>query len=261
MSLFEDLSLVNLILLGFFCFLAGFIDAVVGGGGLIQLPSLLVSFPNLALPTLMGTNKIAALSGTLVSAFKYAQKISFERKLIVLAGLTALIFSFLGAKCLHFINPALLKPLILIILIAIAIFTFTKKDLGQTQVLNVANRAKFLKMFLICSLAGFYDGFFGPGTGSFLIIGLVTYLHFDFLKASAYAKAINCFTNLGALSLFIQQGNYMLAVAVIMAVCNIAGNLVGVNLAISKGNTFIRNIFMLVVFLLICRYTYDIFLK
>ena len=113
---------------------------------------------------------------------------------------------------------------------------------------------------MIGIIVGFYDGFFGPGTGSFLVLGFVVVLGFEFVQASAYSKVINCLTNVSALFVFIRQGNYLLELSVIMAICNITGNLVGTKLALKKGNTFVRTIFLLIVTLMILRYGYDIFI-
>jgi hypothetical protein len=114
---------------------------------------------------------------------------------------------------------------------------------------------------LIGLIIGFYDGFFGPGTGSFFVLGFVVVLGFDFLHASAYAKVLNCMTNISALIVFIRQGNYLLELAILMAICNITGSLIGTKIALKKGNTFIRTLFLLIVSLMILRYAYDVFIK
>jgi uncharacterized protein len=244
-----------------FSFIAGFIDAVVGGGGLIQLPVLLISFPKIALPTLFGTNKIAALSGTSIAAFAYAKRIKFNYILLGVISLSAGLASFLGARVVSFINVNTLKPFILFILILIAIYTFLKKDLGSVQTKNFSFPKQLLYGSLIGIVVGFYDGFFGPGTGSFFVLGFVIVLGFEFIQASAYAKIINCVTNLSALIVFIRQGNYMLDLALIMAISNISGNLVGTKLAFKKGNGFVRIVFLIIVSIMIIRYGYDVFMK
>ena len=132
-GIFSDYSLLTLLILSLLAFMAGFIDAVVGGGGLIQLPALLVTLPNSPLPTVFGTNKIAALSGTTIAAFQYAKRIKFNIKLLAVISIASFIASYFGAKIVSIINPATLKPIILVILIAIAIYTFIKKDLGKIE--------------------------------------------------------------------------------------------------------------------------------
>ena len=192
MDFFSDYSLYTLFFLAAFAFIAGFLDAIVGGGGLIQLPALLIQFPQLALPTLFGTNKIAALSGTSIAAVQYAKRIRFKWKVLLSISLFSFLFSFLGARTVSYLDSEALKPLILIILIAIAIYTFIKKDLGNVATKDLSTTKKMIFGALIGAVIGFYDGFFGPGTGSFFVLAFVVILGFDFLSASAYAKVVNC---------------------------------------------------------------------
>ena len=150
MDFFSDYSLYTLFFLATFAFIAGFLDAIVGGGGLIQLPALLIQFPQLALPTLFGTNKIAALSGTSIAAVQYAKRIRFNWQVLLSISLFSFLFSFLGARTVSYLNSEALKPLILIILIAIAIYTFIKKDLGNvaTKDLTQITQLKFFEISL-----------------------------------------------------------------------------------------------------------------
>jgi uncharacterized membrane protein YfcA len=260
-NVLSEYGFLTVFSLAIFSFLAGFIDSVVGGGGLIQLPALLINLPKTPLPTLFGTNKIAALAGTSISAFQYSKRIKFDYKLLIAISLSAGLASFTGAKLVSHINVNTLKPLILFILIAIAIYTFFKKDLGSVQTKKLAFKKQLFFGILIGFGVGFYDGFFGPGTGSFLVLGFVVVLGFQFIEASAYSKVINSMTNISALIVFISQGNYLIEIAVMMAICNISGNLVGTSMALKKGDQFIRRIFLLVVILMIFRYGYDIFVQ
>lgn len=241
-----------------FAFIAGFIDAVVGGGGLIQFPILLIQFPKNSLPFLMGTNKIAAFLGTTTAAVSYAKRITFQFPLLIVLSITAFIASYLGAGLISYIDSKALKPFILVLLIVMAIYTFNKKDLGQEKTKQIEARKQIIYGIAIALVVGFYDGFFGPGTGSFLVLGFVLFLGLDFLHASAYAKFVNCITNIGALSLFIAQGNFDIKLALIMAVFNVSGNLLGTKMALKKGNEFVRLVFLIVVVLLILRYGYDV---
>ena len=261
LNIYTSYGLLTIISLIVFSFIAGFIDAVVGGGGLIQLPALLITLPQTALPTIFGTNKIAALAGTTISATQYAKRIKFNYKLLITISLCAGITSFLGAKVVSYINVNTLKPIILVILIAIAIYTFLKKDLGSVQTKRLTFKKQIIYGSIIGLVVGFYDGFFGPGTGSFFVLGFVVILGFEFLQASAYSKVINCMTNISALIVFIKQGNYLIELALIMAICNISGSIIGTRLALKKGNTFIRTFFLIIVTLMILRYGYDIFIK
>ncbi len=258
-SFLEAYSLIVILSLIILAFIAGFIDAVVGGGGLIQIPALLINLPNTPLATLLGTNKIAGLAGTSISAFQYSKKIKFDFRLLIPMAIVAALAALLGARLVSYIPVNTLKPFILILLVAITIYTFLKKDLGSQQTKNLSFLKNLIYGCLIGAIVGFYDGFFGPGTGSFFVLGFVVVLGFPFLKASAYSKVINCMTNIGALIVFLKQGNYLLEIAIMMAVCNIAGSIVGTSLAMKKGNEFIRKIFLVIVSLLIIKYGYDIF--
>ena len=258
-SFFTEYGFMVVFSLALFSFIAGFIDSIVGGGGLIQLPALLINFPNTALPTLFGTNKIAAFSGTSFSAVHYGRRIKFDYKLLLIISIFAGLASFLGAKTVSYVNPNTLKPIILVILIFIAIYTFYKKDLGSVQTKSLSFNKQVFYGSVMAIIIGFYDGFIGPGTGSFFVLGFVVLLGLEFLEASAYSKAINSVTNISALVVFISQGNYLLELALIMAVCNITGNIIGTKLALKKGNAFVRIFFLIVVTLMILRYSYDIF--
>ena len=261
LNIFTDYGVLTITTLIVFSFVAGFIDAVVGGGGLIQIPALLIALPKTSLPTIFGTNKIAALAGTSISALQYSKRIKFNYKLLFTIAICAGLASFLGAKVVSYINVNTLKPIILIVLIAIAIYTFLKKDLGSVQTKRLSFERQLIYGSLIGLAVGFYDGFFGPGTGSFFVLGFVVILGFEFLQASAYSKIINCMTNITALIVFVRQGNYLLELAIIMSVCNISGSLIGTMLALKKGNTFVRSFFFVIVTLMIMRYGYDIFIK
>lgn len=261
LELFTDYSWLTISLLIIFSFTAGFIDAVVGGGGLIQLPALLVNLSNTSLPVLFGTNKIAALAGTSVSAYQYSKRIHYNYKLLITISVFAFTSSYLGAQLFNYIDSAKLKPIIFIILIVIAAYTFLNKNLGSVQSKTLSVNKQLIFGSLIGIVVGFYDGFFGPGTGSFLVLGFVVILGFEFVNASAYAKMVNCMTNLSALIVFISKGNYLPGIALLMAASNISGNMLGAAAAIKKGNTFVRNIFLVVVSLMILKYGYDIFLK
>lgn len=258
-NFFSDYNTWTLLALGSLAFIAGFIDSVVGGGGLIQIPALLISFPNAPIATLFGTNKIAALAGTSVAAFHYAKRITFDFKLLFVISLSCFISSFTGARIVSLINVEVLKPLILFILIAIAVYTFFKKDLGSVKTKELSYRKQIIYGAIIGLIIGFYDGFFGPGTGSFFVLAFVVVLGFEFVQASAYAKIVNCVTNISALIVFVKQGNYMLELALIMAVMNITGNIIGSKLALRKGNDFVRIIFLVVVMIMILKYGWEVF--
>jgi uncharacterized membrane protein YfcA len=253
---YPAITILSLVILSF---IAGFIDAVVGGGGLIQLPAVLINFPSMPLATVFGTNKIAGLSGTTVAAFQYSRKIKFNYKLLFTTGISAAIAALLGARLISNLDPSKLKPVILFALIVIAIYTFIRKDLGSIQRKKISANKEFVYALLLGIIIGFYDGFIGPGTGSFLVLGFVVLLGFEFVTASAYAKVINCMTNIGALSVFISNGNFVLELAILMAVSNVTGSIIGTRMSLRRGNEFVRIIFLVIVIIMIVRYGYDVY--
>ena len=247
----------NIILLGLAAFTAGFVDAVVGGGGLIQLPALLILLPHFPVAVLLGTNKMASIAGTSAAAVQYSRTISIPWQIIFPGFIAAGIGSFLGARAVQFLQPSLLRPLILALLIAIGLYTYLKKDFGAAQQPWVPPQYRVIAITAIGGLIGFYDGFFGPGTGSLLIFAFIGMLGFDFLTASASAKALNWATNFAALIAFGQAGQILYTLAIPLAICNISGALLGSRLAIWKGNAFVRTLFLSLVSLLIIKLAYD----
>ena len=242
----------------FFAFCAGTIDAAVGGGGLIQIPALMGALPQTAPATLFGTNKLASICGTGSAAFSFVRRVKLQWSLLGVIALFAFISAFIGAACVSLVPTHILRPIVLIMLIVIAIYTFMKKQFGQVHV-DQQVTPKLLLLAAMGSLAiGFYDGIFGPGTGSFFIFFFIRFLQVDFLHASALSKIGNFMTNLAALSFFIPTGHVLFTLGLMMAVANIAGSLLGVRLALKYGSGFIRILFMILVSILICRLAYQI---
>lgn len=249
----------ELITLCLFSFCAGFIDSIVGGGGLIQLPALLIVLPNTDLPLLLGTNKLASIAGTSVAAIRFSLHLKLHLSIVIVTAIAAFTFSFIGARSVSIINPIFLRTLILILLIAVAIYSFIKKDFGSQHLFEPARTKHLIYAAIIGCSIGFYDGFLGPGTGSFLIFAFVGIIGFDFLRASASAKVVNFCTNLAALVYFIPTNNVIYYFAIPMALSNIIGAIVGTKLAMLKGNTFVRNLFLIIVFTLILKLAHDMF--
>lgn len=240
-------------------FLAGGIDAVVGGGGLIQIPALFTVFPGQTAATLFGTNKCASVIGTSSAAWRYMKQVQVPWLTVLPAAMAAFIFSFFGAMAVSWLPKESLRPVLLILLVFSAVYTLRKPDFGgQHQPLHRGRKEIFLALGL-GGLIGFYDGFFGPGTGSFLIFLFIRFFGFDFLHASASAKLVNVATNLAALAYFIPHGYWLPVLALMMALCNLAGAQVGVRLALRCGNAFIRRVFLITVLLLIVRFAWDTF--
>lgn len=251
---------LTLPLLAVGAFFAGTVDAVVGGGGLIQIPLIFSTFPNTSPGTLFGTNKLASVLGTTSAAVQYSRRLSIPWRAAGPAAIAAAIGSWLGARTVVLFPPAALRPLILVLLATVAIYTFIRKDFGtHHQRLADASREQ-QRALAIGTAVGFYDGFFGPGTGSFLIFLFIRFLGMDFLHASVSAKIINVATNLAAISVFVSHGEVFWKVAAIMGACNLLGSQVGTALALRHGAVFIRKAFLLVVIVLILRFSYDTFL-
>ena len=244
----------------FFAFCAGTIDAAVGGGGLIQIPALMSALPQTAPATLFGTNKLASICGTGSAAFSFIRRVKLQWLLLAVIAVFAFISAFVGAACVSMVPTHILRPIVLVMLVVIAIYTFIKKQFGQVHV-DQRITPKLLIFAAIGSLViGFYDGIFGPGTGSFFIFFFIRFLQVDFLHASALSKIGNFMTNLAALSFFIPTGHVMFQLGLLMASANIVGSLLGVRLALKYGSGFIRILFLILVSILICRLAYQILL-
>lgn len=250
---------MTLLLLCLAAFAAGFVDAIVGGGGLIQIPAMLVLLPGVPVATAIGTTKIPSFCGTSLAAVQYSRKVKLDYKRIALMMLIASPVAFLGSHILTMVSNAFMKPLLLIILIAVAIYTYAKKDFGAHTEHEHTEMEHLLYSIGVSIVFGFYDGFVGPGSGSFLILVFITLLGFDFLKASATAKFVNLSTNIGSIVLFMLSGRILYQIALPMAACNAAGGVLGARLAILRGNTFIRIFFLTIVTVMIVRFAYDIF--
>lgn len=239
---------------------AGFIDSMVGGGGLIQIPALFTVFPNELPATLFGTNKIASVFGTANAACRYSRRVIMPWRTTLPAATAAFAFSFLGAMAVAWLPRDLLRPLILVMLVGSAIYTFWRKDFGALHRPHYTGRHEFFYALIVGGAIGFYDGFFGPGTGSLLIFLFIRFFGFDFLHASAASKVVNVATNLAAIGFFIPNGLYLPVVALIMAIFNIFGSVIGTQLALRHGSGFVRQVFLLVVSALIIKFAWDTFL-
>ena len=253
---------MDLLWLCLFAFLAGFVDSIVGGGGLIQLPALLVFLPKelaASLPLVFGTNKLSSLCGTSVAVWQYARRAVIPWRSLWPATGAAFLFSALGVRVLQSVRSEFLQPLILFLLVAVAIYTYSRKNLGQLHAPKFLADHERLMAVAVGVVIGFYDGFFGPGTGSFLIFIFIGLFGFDFLTASASAKAINFATNLAAVIVFAAHGDILYHYALPMAACNVAGALLGTRLAMLKGNRFVRGIFLAVVAVMIAKFAWEQF--
>lgn len=247
------MTTTDILLLCAFAFAAGLVDSIVGGGGLIQVPALFIFLPDQPIATLLGTNKFSSVAGTTAAAGQYARRVSLDWRAILPAIVPAILFSLLGARTVSLIDAEILRPLVLVLLIAVAVYTFAKKDLGTSHRPKFSGKTQLWLSAVVGAVLGFYDGFFGPGMGSFLIFAFVGLFGFTFVVASASAKVINLATNLTAMLFFAATGHIFYAAAIPMSLCNILGSVVGARLAIARGSGFVRTLFLIVVVAVIAR--------
>lgn len=236
---------------------AGFVDSIVGGGGLILVPALFSAFPLATPATLLGTNKAAAVCGTSWAASQYARRIELVASTLIPAAVTAVFGSAVGALTVRHVPAAGLRKLLPLMLLALLVYSLINKRLGREHQRRFSDRAEACCGALIGLVMGFYDGFFGPGTGSLLIFLFVRLLGYDFLRASAAAKLLNVATNLAALITFVSKGNIWWQPAATMAIANVGGSWLGTQLALRRGAEFVRVMFLIVVSALILRTGYD----
>jgi uncharacterized membrane protein YfcA len=254
----EDPTLTVLVLLGLAAVCAGFVDAVVGGGGLIQLPALLIGLPQATPLQILATNKLGSICGTTVSSATYYRRIKPDPRTFLPMMLLALAGSVAGALVASQIPRAAFEPLVLIVLVVVGAYVLLKPDLGQTTVLRYAGRQHLAAAMAVGVVIGFYDGALGPGTGSFFVFALVGLLGYNFLEASAKARLANWATNLGALLVFIPQGGVLWKTGLVLGVCNIAGAYTGARVTVSRGTRFVRVFFIVVVSAFIVRIGGDV---
>ncbi|MDL4776177.1 TSUP family transporter [Actinomadura xylanilytica] len=239
---------------------AGWVDAVVGGGGLIQLPALMLLNPGQPVATALATNKIASIAGTSTAAVAYLRKAKPDVRVALPAAGLAVCCAAGGALCAAAISSELLKPVIMVVLLAVAAIVVLRPDLGRVPALVLRTRRRTAAAILIPGVPiAFYDGLIGPGTGTFLVLAFTTLLGVDFVNASANAKIINTGTNLGAVIVFAAQGHVLWALGLVMAVCNMAGALLGARMAISRGAGFVRAVLLCVVGGLVLKLGYEQF--
>lgn len=253
--------MIDVVMLGSAAFLAGLVDAVVGGGGLIQIPVMFSVFSKEVPATLLGTSKLAGIFGTGAAAVNYARRVRVAWSAAAPAAVAAFVLSFAGAYTVTRIPPDFVRSLLPCILVAVAVYTFKKKDLGSIHAPLHSGMAEKMVAVGMGAVIGFYDGFFGPGTGSFLIFLFVRFFGFDFLSASAAAKVVNVACNFSALMWFGYSGHLLWQLGLLMAACQVGGSLVGTRLAIKHGSAFVRKLFLVVVCLLIVKTAYDAFVK
>lgn len=236
---------------------AGWIDAVVGGGGLVQLPALML-VPGLSPVEAVATNKIGSMAGTSVAAVTYYRRLKPDLRVALPMGVSALLAAVVGALLASRIPAAAFTPIILVACVGVMAWTLLKPSIGEITRLRYEGRRHTLAAVALGAGIGLYDGVLGPGTGSFLVIGLVGWVGYAFLPASAIAKIVNLATNIGALAFFVPAGHVVWPLGLALAAGNLTGGYLGARTAVAKGSRFVRVVFVVVVGLLILTLAYRV---
>jgi len=250
---FHDLTIATALFLLAASFFAGFIDSIAGGGGLIQLPALLIGLPKSETAEVLGTNKLSAVFGTTTAAALYRKQIKPDPKVSIAMGVPAFVGSAGGEVLASKIPTSSMRPMVLVLLIVVAIYTWFKPDLGKFENLRHLPKRRVQIAAFAGVVIGFYDGIFGPGTGSFLMLILVASLGYAFITASAIAKVVNVATNVGAIMVFGINGAVIWQIGIILGIANISGAVIGARLAIKGGSTLVRKVFLIVTVALIVK--------
>ena len=240
---------------------AGFVDSIVGGGGLILVPVLFSVLPGAPPATLLGTNKSASVWGTAAATAQFHHRVGLRWDVLRPAAALAFCGALAGAWAVTVVPGDFLRKLLPVILLVLLVYTLARKDMGHHHAPRFAGRAELAATGTVGFTLGIYDGFFGPGTGSFFVFLFVRWLGYDFLNAAASAKLLNTMTNLGALLLLGLKGHVMWHYGLVMAVANVAGSVIGARVAIRHGAGFVRKVFLVVVSALILKTAYDAFLR
>lgn len=253
----EDIAVATIVMVVLAGLAAGWVDAVVGGGGLLQLPVLLM-VPGITPVQALATNKMGSIFGTATSTVTYYRRVGPDLRTALPMAAVALGGSFGGAIVATVLPAQVIKPVIVLALIGVAVFTAARPHLGRDLMLRYTGRRHLLTALGIGLVIGFYDGVLGPGTGTFLVISLVAMLGYDFLHASAKAKIVNLATNLGAIAFFLPSGHILVGLGLILGLSNMVGGYLGARMAVRQGAEFIRVVFLCVVFVLIAKLSWDL---
>ncbi len=236
---------------------AGLIDAMAGGGGLIQLPALLIGISEKPIPMILGTNKVPSIFGTSFSGAAYFKKVRPDLHATLFMAIPAFLGSVAGARLAADFPKQFFRPLLVLLLICVAIYTWVKPELGMNERLRFSNKQRNAILLSVGAAIGFYDGIFGPGTGTFLVFILVGVIGYAFLKASATAKLVNISTNFGAILSFQFTGHIWWRLGLLLALANISGSIIGTRLAIKGGSPLVRKAFLVITSILIAKVGYD----
>jgi uncharacterized membrane protein YfcA len=239
-------------------FVAAVLNAAVGGGGLVLIPGMFTLFPNAIPAGLLATEKCASVTGMATATWQYSRRIALPWRLLMMTAATAFCGAHLGARAIAILPAIWIKPFVVVLLLVMLVYTWFRPDFGKQDVTVALTRRDIVRGVLIGTAIGFYEGFFGPGAGSFLIFLFVRVFHFDFMRATASAKVVNMATNLGALAFFIPAGLVKFELALPMAVAMIAGSFAGSHLAMKGGNHWLRRLFLVLVICLLTKLVADL---
>ena len=238
--------------------MAGWVDAVSGGGGLLQVPALLLSVPADAPQAALGTNKLSSIAGTSAAAITYARKVKPELRTALPMAAAAFIGAGAGALVALRLPVEVLRPFIVIALVVVWLLIAFRSRWLSSAAPVVSTRRKWGTALIGGGGIGFYDGMLGPGTGAFLIVLLVAALGYSYLRASATAKLVNVGTNAAALIIFGLGGSVIWLLGLAMGACNIAGGVIGARTAMARGSDFVRIVLLVVVGILLVTLTVDL---
>ena len=259
MHSFGDASLLAIIFMSVAALCAGFVDAIAGGGGLIQLPALLIGLPKSETVQVLGTNKLSSVFGTSAAAILYRRRVKPDLRFTMAMALPALFGSMGGALLAAQIPTRAMRPFVFVLLVVVVIYTWLKPTLGAIESLRYSVQRRIFIAVIAGAVIGFYDGIFGPGTGTFLMLILVAALGFAFLTASSMAKVVNVATNIGAIVVFGFHGVILWQLGLLLGLANITGGILGAKVAIRGGSALVRKVFLGVTVLLIIKVGIDTF--
>ncbi|MFI7065443.1 sulfite exporter TauE/SafE family protein [Kribbella sp. NPDC050124] len=247
-----DIEIVALLLVA--AAVAGWFDAVVGGGGLVQLPVLMLALPSTPAVSLLATDKLSSISGTACAAVTFARRTKVDVRLALVSGIPAVALSGAGAAAAGTLPPEVLRPVVAAALMAVLVLVVARRDLGVAPTSVLPSRARVAAVVAVTGVAlPFYNGFVGPGTGTMMVVALTTLLGTDFTRGSATSKLVNLGSNLGALLVFAWQGQMLWMLGLGMAAANMLGSRLGAGQALRRGSRFVRVVLIVVVSLLLAR--------
>ena len=239
-------------------FAAGLIDSIVGGGGLVLTPAMLNLHPGLNILQAIGTQRTSSIMGTSVAAWNYLRKIHIERRILLPACVAAMAASAIGVQFAKRLDPELLKWTVLAICVILAVYTVFRKDLGLKEDRRFHPKHESLAALSIGTATGFYNGLIGPGTGTIMVFAFVSFLGLDFLKSSAVSKAANVSADISSWTVLMLSGFVLWVLAVPLIIGNMLGSYIGSHMAIRKGQTFVRAVFLVIVLALIARQAWQL---